>query len=254
MTPVLSLQDVGFRYRSSGPMTIDGIDLEVHPGDALGIVGESGSGKSTVGGVLCGLLRPTVGRANVLGTEWHRVRRTSRERRSVQMIFQDPYGSLNPLYTPRRTVAEVFRVWERTSTRDADAKAVDVLAEVGIDGSLIDRPVRSLSGGQRQRVGIARVLACQPTVIVADEPTSALDVSVQATVLNLILDLRSSRDLALILISHDLSVVGYMTSRAIVMKDGHIVDSGDTATLMASPTHPYTQALVDSIPRLDLLR
>jgi oligopeptide/dipeptide ABC transporter ATP-binding protein len=166
----------------------------------------------------------------------------------VQMVFQDPYASLNPILTARDTVAEVFRVWERLSRRDTDKRAEALLAEVGLVGDAIHRKPANLSGGQRQRVGIARALACNPAILVADEPTSSLDVSVQAQILNLLADLREQRHLALILVSHDLSVVRHMTDRAIVMYGGRVVEEARTEELFETPRHPYTRVLIDSVP------
>ena len=163
----------------------------------------------------------------------------------VQMIFQDPVGALNPWLSAREAVAEAVRHWYGTSRGEARRKAGDLLAETGLSGEAMDRRPRELSGGQCQRVGIARALACQPAVIVADEPTSALDVSVQAQILNLLVALQESHDLALVLISHDLSVIRHMTDDAVVMYGGRIVERGPTDTLMERPAHPYTQLLVD---------
>jgi oligopeptide/dipeptide ABC transporter ATP-binding protein len=164
------------------------------------------------------------------------------------MIFQDPYASLNPMLTAVETVAEVCRTWDGLSRSAASRRAVELLQEVGLSGAAISRRPKQLSGGQCQRVGIARALACNPSVLVADEPTSALDASVQAQVLNLLLDLRESRGLALVLISHDLSVIEYLTTEALVMYRGCVVERGSTRVLLTQPRHPYTRALVDSIP------
>ena len=164
------------------------------------------------------------------------------------MIFQDPYASLNPRLTPRDAVAEVLQVWERRPRRAALRDAAGLLAEVGLSGDVVDRRPLRLSGGQRQRVGIARALACEPTVLVADEPTSSLDVSVQAQILNLLADLRESRGLALVLVSHDLSVVRHMTEEALVMYAGRIVERGRTEDVFDAPRHPYSRVLIDSIP------
>jgi oligopeptide/dipeptide ABC transporter ATP-binding protein len=164
------------------------------------------------------------------------------------MIFQDPYASLNPMLTAHETVSEVCRSWDGLSRSAASHRATELLAEVGLSGASISRRPKRLSGGQCQRVGIARALACNPSVLVADEPTSALDASVQAQVLNLLLDLRESRGLALVLISHDLSVIEYLTTDALVMYRGCVVERGSTSELLNRPRHPYTRALVDSIP------
>jgi len=250
---LMEVTDAEFRYAKGAAPAATGVTLQVRAGDAVGIVGESGSGKTTVGRGLVGSLHPSAGSVLVQGRSWKGVRRRDPLRRVVQMVFQDPYASLNPMLTALQTVAEVFRVWERVSSAEAITKAEAVLAEVGMTGEVIRRRPTGLSGGQRQRVGIARALACSPAVLVADEPTSALDVSVQANVLNLLKDLRASRGLALVLISHDLSVVDYLTDHALVMLNGRIVEQGDTHALLQSPQHDYTRSLLDSIPGRSLV-
>ncbi|PKQ31754.1 MAG: ABC transporter ATP-binding protein [Actinobacteria bacterium HGW-Actinobacteria-2] len=245
---LLEVVDAEFRYARGLPPAATGINLQVRPGDSVGIVGESGSGKTTVGRGLVGSLFPSSGSVLVQGRGWKGVRRRDPVRRIVQMVFQDPYASLNPMLSAQATVAEVIRVWDGAKPSVAASRAEQVLAEVGLTGEVIRRRPALLSGGQRQRVGIARALACEPQVLVADEPTSALDVSVQANVLNLLLDLKASRGLALVLISHDLSVVDYLTDRALVMLNGEVVEHGDTHTLLQNPSHEYTKTLISSIP------
>jgi ABC-type dipeptide/oligopeptide/nickel transport system ATPase subunit len=246
--PLIEVAAATFRYARHLPPAVRDVSFSVGAGDALGIVGESGSGKTTIGNALVGGLHPASGRVLVDGLPWSKIRRTSTQRRTVQMVFQDPYSSLNPMISPRQAVAEVFRVWDRLSPVRALAAAEEALAEVGLTGEVIARRPAALSGGQRQRVGIARALACQPQVLVADEPTSALDVSVQANILNLLRELRSSRGLALVLISHDLAVVDYLTDTAIVMLKGDVIESGPTHRLLTDASHPYTRRLVASIP------
>lgn len=246
--PALELRGAEVRFAPSRPPAIAGIDMCLHPGESVGIVGESGSGKTTLGRVLVGGIVPTAGVALVSGRRWDTVRRTEQLRRSTQMVFQDPYASLNPRLSARDCVGEVFRVWEGDGWRRARERADRLLAEVGLTAEAAVMRPRQLSGGQCQRVAIARALACDPAVLVADEPTSALDVSVQAQILNLFLDLRASRDLALILISHDLGVVRYATDRAIVMYQGRIVEQGPSSRLFDAPEHDYTVSLVRSIP------
>ena len=168
------------------------------------------------------------------------------------MIFQDPVGASNPWMGARDAVAEVVRHWHGVSRAAARRRASDLLSETGLTGDAIDRRPKELSGGQCQRVGIARALACEPAIIVADEPTSALDVSVQAQILNLLVALQQSHNLALILISHDLSVVRHMTDDAVVMYGGRIVERGKTDDLMRDPAHPYTRLLVESTMGLEL--
>lgn len=246
--PAVELRGVQVRFRSSRAPAIIDIDMHVRPGESVGIVGESGSGKTTLGRVLVGGIPPTAGVALVRGQRWDTVRRKEELRRSVQMVFQDPYASLNPRLSARESVSEVFHVWDRDGGRRARDRADRLLADVGLSAQAAVKRPRQLSGGQCQRVAIARALACDPTVLVADEPTSALDASVQAQILNLFLDLRASRNLALVLISHDLGVVRYATDRAIVMYKGRIVEEGPSGRLLDAPEHDYTVSLVSSIP------
>lgn len=235
-------------YDRHGPPVLRNVDVQVHAGAAIGIVGESGCGKTTLARLLVGALDPTEGSVLVDGQPWSGAARRDPRRRSVQLVFQDPYASLNPRMTARQAVAEVLQVWEGLSRRQALAQAADALAEVGVTGDAADRRPGELSGGQCQRVGIARALACRPSVIVADEPTSSLDVSVQAQILNLLAGLRERHGLALVLVSHDLSVVRYMTDETLVMYRGIVVERGATQALFDHPAHPYTRLLVDSIP------
>ena len=245
MTALLEAKDVTIRYPGAERDAVIEADLVVAPRAAIGIVGESGSGKTTLAHALVGTLRPTGGQVFVEGAPWARVSRKADARRRVQMIFQDPLGALNPWLTARDAVAEAVRHWYATSREEARQRAGDLLAETGLSREAMDRRPKQLSGGQCQRVGIARALACQPAVIVADEPTSALDVSVQAQILNLLMALQESHDLALVLISHDLSVIRHMTDDAVVMYSGRIVERGPTTQLMDRPAHPYTRLLVD---------
>jgi oligopeptide/dipeptide ABC transporter ATP-binding protein len=235
-------------YHGSSTPAVADASFEISRGAAIGIVGESGSGKTTLARTLVGTLTPTRGEVRIEGRRWEDVRRTDPLRRKVQMIFQDPYASLNPLITARDAVAEVVQVWHGSSRKVARESAFALLAEVGLGAAAANSYPRRLSGGQRQRVGIARALACEPEALIADEPTSSLDVSVQAQILNLLVTLREQRELALVLISHDLSVVRHMTNEALVMYAGHIVERGTTAELFKDPRHPYTRVLVDSVP------
>jgi oligopeptide/dipeptide ABC transporter ATP-binding protein len=247
MSLLLEARDVCFRYPGREVPAIEGVDLEIEEGAMVGIVGESGSGKTTLGRLLVGALEPDHGVLKVEGTPWSAVGRRDRPRRRVQMVFQDPYGSLNPWRTAREAVAEVLRVWG--AGRDEQwARADELLDEVGLQRQATDRLPRQLSGGQCQRVGIARALAAEPALLVADEPTSSLDVSVQAQILNLLMRLKEERGLALVLVSHDLSVVRYATERALVMYAGRVVERGPTGDLLSDPRHPYTEILVDAIP------
>jgi oligopeptide/dipeptide ABC transporter ATP-binding protein len=246
--PLLKASDVSVLFPGRSEPAVDDVSVTIEAGAALGIVGETGSGKTTLARVLVGALRPTGGTMLVAGTPWQKIRRTDELRRRIQMVFQDPYGSLNPWRTALETVSDVIRHWDGLNRGRAEAAATDLLAEVGLSRDAMHRRPGRLSGGQCQRVGIARALASRPDVLVADEPTSSLDVSVQAQILNLLLSLRESRSLALVLISHDLMVVDYVTTEAIIMYKGCVVEDGPTRALLAAPKHPYTRILVDSIP------
>ena len=247
---IVALTDVSVTYRGARAPSLAPVSLDIHAGDSVGIVGESGSGKTTLGRVIVGALPPTSGRVEIDGMQWSRVHRSDARRREVQMIFQDPFGSLTPWRTPREIVAEVARTWFPQSQKSALSAAGDLLDEVGLPAQAMDRRPAGLSGGQCQRVGIARALACRPRVIVADEPTSALDVSAQAQILNLLMDLRASRGLAIALISHDLSVVRHMVDRALVMRHGAVVESGSVEDIFHNPRDRYTQELLLATPRL----
>lgn len=248
MTVLLEAKGVTVSFSSHRPPAVAEADLAISEGSTVGIVGESGSGKTTLGRALVGVLKPSSGEVRIQGKAWSQIRRRDPLRRSAQMIFQDPYGSLNPWLTPRKAVAEVFEVWNSIPRSEADKRAEDLLREVGLSLDAIDRRPARLSGGQCQRVGIARALACDPRILVADEPTSSLDVSVQAQILNLLASLRERRGLALVLISHDLAIVRYATDEALVMYGGYVVERGPTETLFTDPRHPYTRVLVDSVP------
>jgi ABC-type glutathione transport system ATPase component len=245
---LISLKDVSYRYGKESVPALDSINLDLYPGESIGVVGESGSGKTTLGRILVGQMAPTTGSATIEGQNLSELRGRNETRRHVQLVFQDPYSSLNPRLTAVETVAEVYRHWDRAPRAVATTRAVALLSEVGLSREAMTRRPKRLSGGQCQRVGIARALACSPRVLIADEPTSALDVSVQAQILNLLLDLRETHHLALVLVSHDLSVVRYVTQRALVMHRGRVVEEGNTVQLLESPQHEYTARLVDSIP------
>jgi peptide/nickel transport system ATP-binding protein len=225
------------------------VDLEMAPGSAWGVVGESGSGKSTLARLLVGLETPTSGSIEVCGLDRATAPRGHAERlaraKQLQIVFQDPYTSLDSRQTARESVAEALRLH---GSRDPSHAALDLLALCGLGDRFVDvRPAR-LSGGQRQRVAIARALAVEPEVLVLDEAVSALDLSVQAQILNLLSDLREETGTALLFISHDLGVIRQLTDTAIVMRHGAVVERGATAQLIDAPQHPYTQALVASIP------
>jgi peptide/nickel transport system ATP-binding protein len=249
--PIVVLDQVSVTFRGQSAPAVAPLDLEIASGVAIGIVGESGSGKTTLGRMIVGALAPTSGTVLVEGTAWNLIRGKHRLRRDVQMIFQDPYGSLTPWRSPRAAVAEVVRRWNDVSAAEARSRATDLLREVGLPEEVYDRLPRQLSGGQCQRVGIARALASEPKLLVADEPTSSLDISAQAQILNLLMSLRATRGLALVIVSHDLSVIRHMTDSALVMKNGVVVERGDSERLFTAPEHEYTRQLVAATPTLD---
>lgn len=243
---------VEFRARGQRVRALDGVSLSIAPGESVGIVGGSGSGKTTLARVLVGLVRPINGEVLVEGKsvdEWLKTD-NKRFRRQIQMIFQDPYGSLNPRLTVRQSLREVLRVHRLATREEEESRVRDLLGRVGMDPAFADRYPFQLSGGQRQRIGIARALAVEPSVLIADEPVSALDVSVQANVLNLLSDLQQDGSLTLLLVSHDLAAVRYVCRRVVVMQNGRIVEEGMTPEVFENPRHPYTRALLAAVPEL----
>lgn len=242
---LVEAQQISVTYAGAKTPALFPLDLRIESGSAIGIVGESGSGKSTLGKVLVGA-QSFAGSLTIYGKAWGEIGNKDPLRRKVQMIFQDPYGSLTPWRTPRKIVAEVFHRWNAVSWQEALERAGELLHEVGLPVNAMDIPPTKLSGGQCQRVGIARALACDPEVLVADEPTSSLDISTQAQILNLILRLQAERGLALVLISHDLAVVRHMTDEALVMRNGKVVESGKCENVFNEPKHEYTRQLTIS--------
>jgi oligopeptide/dipeptide ABC transporter ATP-binding protein len=228
---------------------VDGVDLVLHEGETLGLVGESGCGKSTLSRCIVGLYKPTSGTVSLAGKPVAGL--PSREqRRYVQMVFQDPYSSLNPRMTVGQTLGELLRYHKIVPRDKVAARSRELLDLVGLPHRALDQTPRQFSGGQRQRIGIARALAVEPKVLVADEAVSALDVSVQANIINLLLDLRESLGLSMIFVSHNMSVVRQVSDRTAVMYQGRIVETGPTARLFEAPSHPYTRLLLGSVPRL----
>jgi oligopeptide/dipeptide ABC transporter ATP-binding protein len=231
---------------------VSAVDLQVRRGETLAVVGESGCGKSTLGKMVTGLIRPTAGSIHLLGEDIGGMseRRLRRVRRHVQLVFQDPLGSLDPRMTVARIVAEPLRVHKVETDGAALRRRVgDLLERCGLTAGVMDRYPRMLSGGQQQRVGIARALALEPRLIVCDEPVSALDVSVQAQIINLLQDLQRDLGLSYLFISHDLGVVRNIADRVAVMYLGSVVEQASTAEIFEHQRHPYTKALFDSAPR-----
>ncbi|MEE2658960.1 MAG: oligopeptide/dipeptide ABC transporter ATP-binding protein [Candidatus Latescibacterota bacterium] len=236
---------------------VDGVSFDVHEGECLGLVGESGSGKTTVGRCILRALNPTSGQilfaangdpvdmATVAGDELRSLRR------HIQLIFQDPYGSLNPRMTISDIVGEPLLVHGLKDRQQREARVRVLLAQVGLNPAHMLRYPHAFSGGQRQRIGIARGLALRPRLIVADEPVSALDVSVQAQILNLLQQLQADLGLTYIFIAHDLSVVRHLCDRVAVMYVGRIVELAETEELFQNPQHPYTRALLAAVPEPD---
>ena len=232
---------------------VDAVTLAIQPGEVVGLVGESGCGKSTLGRMVAGILAPTEGTVFLDGKDISQMSAFDRQTASlaVQMIFQDPFASLNPRMRVEQIVGEAPLVHGITDRAGLSDYVDDILLKVGLDPSMKRRYPHQFSGGQRQRIGIARALAVQPRFLVCDEAIAALDVSIQAQVLNLFMDLREELDLTYLFISHDLSVVEHIADRIVIMYLGRVVEAARTEALFADPKHPYTQALLAEVPRLE---
>jgi oligopeptide transport system ATP-binding protein len=245
---VTTLSAEGITVAFGDLVAVDDVSLAVDAGASVGLVGESGSGKTTVARVLCGLQTPGSGLVLLAGQPLPR-RRSVAQRRTVQMVFQDPFGSLNPRRRIGSMLTELLHV--HGLARGAErARALELLELVGLPEAALDRYPAAFSGGQRQRIAIARALAAEPRIVIADEPVSALDVSVQATVLRVFAQLRSELDIGLLLISHNLAVVRVLCETVAVMYLGRLVETGTTTELFEDPRHPYTRALLAAVPRL----
>jgi len=241
----------GLLQRAAGTVfAVDGVSFTIGEGETLGLVGESGCGKSTVGRTVLRLIEPTAGHISISGTEiTHLDKKALRPyRRQMQIIFQDPFSSLDPRMSAGDIVAEPLRVHRIAKGKDVKAKVAALFDRVGLRKAQMDSYPHQFSGGQRQRIGIARALALQPKLIVGDEPVSALDVSIQAQVLNLMLDLQREMGLAYLFISHNLAVVEHISHRIAVMYLGRIVEYTDKRTLFTRPLHPYTEQLLLAVP------
>ena len=260
--PLLEVKDLKQYYPIHGGVlgkvvnhvkAVDGVSFTVYPGETLGIVGESGCGKSTTGRSILRLEEPTEGSVvfrgdNILDYSKEQMRKVRKE---MQIIFQDPFASLNPRRTVGQTLEEALEISNVVPATDRRVRALQVMDQVGLRPDQIDRYPHEFSGGQRQRICIARALAVEPSLIVCDEAVSALDVSIQAQVLNLLKDLQQQYDLTYLFISHELGVVHYITDRVMVMYLGKVVELANTNELFDDPYHPYTRALLSAIPSLD---
>lgn len=229
---------------------VDDVSFTIHKGETLGLVGESGCGKSTTGRALLRLLEATSGSVHINGEDIYKLRGSQLKKRrgDMQIVFQDPYASLNPRMKIRDILSEPINVHTTMTRQEKEARLQELMTDVGLDASYLDRYPHEFSGGQRQRIGIARALAVKPKLIIMDEPVSALDVSVQAQVLNLIQDLQKKYQLTYLFITHNLSVVKHISDRIAVMYLGKIVEIADKNAFFASPAHPYAQALISAIP------
>ncbi|WP_068080563.1 ABC transporter ATP-binding protein [Novosphingobium rosa] len=250
--PLLSITDLSthFRLPDGALRALDGVSLEVEAGETLGIVGESGCGKSTLGKTILRLVEPTAGAIAFDGDDITALPtgKLAPYRRRAQMVFQDPFASLNPRHTVAKILGDPLKVHGIGGLHERRRRVEDMLRRVGLGPDALDRYPHEFSGGQRQRIGIARALILEPDLVICDEPVSALDLSIQAQTLNLLARMKADLGLSYIFISHDLSVVRYFTDRVVVMYLGRIVESAPTRGLWARPLHPYTRALMASVP------
>lgn len=244
----------GLRKKMGDVIAVDNVSFELEAGGSLAIVGESGSGKTTVARMIVGLTKPTEGTITLAGSDQSRPAHSLKDRilraRQVQLVFQDPYSSLDPRYTTEQTLDEIVRLHTPLRSKTDRRRRVAELADlVGLSSTQLSVRPRGLSGGQRQRIAIARALAAEPRLLILDEPVAALDVSIQAQVLNLLSDIRQETGMSYLFISHDLAVVRQISDRVVVMQKGRVVESGRTADVLDHPTNGYTQVLRESVPR-----
>lgn len=244
-----------FEVKKKGLLhAVDDISFDIYPGETLGLVGESGCGKSTVGNLLMRLLTATSGKMlyrekDILFAKNSEIKEY---RKKMQIIFQDPYSSLNPKKTIKSILSEAYIIHKLAKGKELTDRILDLCKATGINEEMLNKYPHELDGGKRQIVGIARALSLSPEFIVCDEPVSALDVSIQATIINLLMDLQKKLGLAFLFISHDLSVVRHISNRIAVMYLGQIVEIANTDDMFESPHHPYTIALLSAVPRIDI--
>ena len=247
------LEAVRLRKQFGGLVAVDDVSFRLLPGRSLAIVGESGAGKTTIARMLVGLEQATSGSITACGHDRSRPPRSTRDRRrrgrEVQIVFQDPYTSLDPRQSAESAVDEVLRLHHGWAADRRRARVAELMDLVGLDSRQSRALPRSLSGGQRQRVAIARALAARPSILILDESVAALDMSIQAQVLNLLADIRDESHVSYILISHDLAVVRQLSDETIVLRRGTVVERGPTDQVLDNPGHPYTQQLRASVPR-----
>jgi oligopeptide/dipeptide ABC transporter ATP-binding protein len=232
---------------------VSGVDITIQQGKTLGLIGESGCGKSTLGRAILRLHEPTSGAIEFDGTNIVNLDADAMKemRQKMQIIFQDPYASLNPRKTVGQIIGKPLKIHGKVSDAEVEKRVVAMMERVGLKVNHVNRYPHQFSGGQRQRIGIARALILNPKFVVCDEPVSALDVSIQAQIIELLADLKHELGLTYLFISHDISVIGYLSERIAVMYLGKIVEEGDTQTILNSPLHPYTQALLSSVPQVE---
>jgi oligopeptide/dipeptide ABC transporter ATP-binding protein len=254
MTPLVSLDRISVRFPVAGSgwfgakrqlHAVEDVSIAMMPGETLALVGESGSGKSTLGNVVAGLQVPSAGSVRFQGRPLDRA-----ARRSIQMVFQDPFGALDPRMPVSAIIAEPLRINRIGSRAERRARAAGLVRRVGLPADALNRYPHEFSGGQRQRIAIARALAPDPALIVADEPLSAHDVSIQSQILNLMKELQEGGKLAYLFISHDMAVVNHLVDRVAVLYLGRLVETAPRAALFAHPAHPYTTALLEAVPRI----